>query len=70
MQVLKKRVTPQISKNKVKNAIALYEKYVDEPIKSISIFTSTYYLIKGDNHEYSVDIANNKVEKSYPDPDY
>jgi len=65
-----KRSTPLISKRKIVSAINLYEKHVDESIKSIRIWSSTTYQFNGINNNYFVDIANNKVSKSYPDPEY
>jgi len=68
MELLKKRKTPLSSKRKIASAINLYEKYVDEPIETIKIWSSTYYTIKGKD-EYNVDISTNKVVKNYPDPE-
>lgn len=47
--------------------IELYEKYVDEPIQNIRIWSSTRYLI---NDKWSVDISTNTVSRSYPDPEF
>ena len=66
MERLTQRKTPLQSKNKVVSAINLYEKYVDKPIETIKIWTSTRYLI---NDKYTVDIEKNKVDISYPDPE-
>ena len=67
MERLKNRKTESQSRNKVVSMIELYEKYVDEPIKTIRIWSSTRYLI---NDKWNVDIQTNKVERSYPDPDW
>lgn len=67
MERLKQRKTPAQSRNKVVSMIELYEKYVDEPIQTIRIWTSTTYLI---NDKWNVNIQTNKVKKSYPDPDW
>ena len=67
MERLKNRKTPSQSRNKVVSMIELYEKYVDEPIEKIVIWSSTCYLV---NDKWEVNIQTNKVEKSYPDPDY
>jgi hypothetical protein len=63
----KDRKTPLNSKKKIISAILLYEMYVDEPISSINIWTSTRYLFNG---KWSVDIQSNRVDISYPDPDW
>jgi hypothetical protein len=63
----KDRKTPLNSKKKIISAILLYEMYVDEPISSINICTSTRYLFNG---KWSVDIQSNRVDISYPDPDW
>jgi hypothetical protein len=47
--------------------IKLYEQYVDEPIETIRIWSSTRYLI---NNKWNVDISTNKVDRSYPDLDW
>ena len=67
MERLKNRKTESQSRNKVVSMIELYEKYVDEPIKTIRIWSSTRYLI---NDKWNVDIQTNKVERSYPDPEW
>lgn len=67
MKPLTKRNTPSQSRNKVVCMIELYEKYVDESIETIRIYTPTTYLI---NNKWSVDIQTNKVERSYSDPDW
>ena len=67
MERLKNRKTESQSRNKVVSMIELYEKYVDEPIKTIRIGSSTRYLI---NDKWNVDIQTNKVERSYPDPEW
>jgi len=64
--MIKNRKTPAQSRNKVVSMIELYEKYVDEPIETIRVWTSTTYLI---NDKWRVDIQTNKVERTYPDPD-
>jgi hypothetical protein len=64
--MIKNRKTPVQSRNKVVSMIELYEKYVDEPIETIRVWTSTTYLI---NDKWRVDIQTNKVERTYPDPD-
>jgi len=65
----KSRITPLISKNKIKVAVNLFEKYVDEPLESIRIYSKTYYEFKTFRNKYSVDISNNKVSKVYDDLD-
>lgn len=67
MERLKNRKTESQSRNKVVSMIELYEKYVDEPIETIRIWSSTRYLV---NDKWNVDIQTNKVERSYPDPDW
>ena len=67
MELLKKRKTKSQSRRKISSMINLYEKYVDESIKTIEIWTSNKYLV---NDEWSVDIENNKVKRCYPDPDW
>lgn len=67
MERLKNRKTKPQSRNKVVSMIELYEKYVDEPIETIRIWSSTRYLI---NDKWNVDIQTNKVERSYPDPEW
>lgn len=67
MKRLTERKTPSQSRNKIVSMIELYEKYVDEPIETIRIWTSTTYLI---NDKWNVNIQTNKVERSYPDPEY
>ena len=67
MERLKNRKTESQSRNKVVSMIELYEKYVDEPIETIRIWSSTRYLI---NDKWNVNIQTNKVERSYPDPDW
>jgi len=67
MEQLKTRRTPLSSKNKMISAIKLYEKYVDEPIQSIKIWSSCSYEFEGSCNRYNVDISNNKVQKVYPD---
>lgn len=67
MERLKNRKTESQSRNKVVSMIELYEKYVDEPIETIRIWSSTRYLI---NDKWNVDIQINKVERSYPDLDW
>lgn len=67
MERLKNRKTESQSRNKVVSMIELYEKYVDEPIETIRIWTSTRYLV---NDKWNVDIQTNKVERSYPDPEW
>ena len=67
---MKDRKTPLMSKNKIVSAVNLYERFIDEPIENIKIWTSTSYYITGTYNTYSVDIKNNKVEKVYPDPEW
>jgi hypothetical protein len=67
MEQLKNRKTESQSRNKVVSMIELYEKYVDEPIETIRIWSSTRYLV---NDKWNVDIQTNKVDRSYPDPDW
>ena len=67
MEQLKNRKTESQSRNKVVSMIELYEKYVDEPIETIRIWSSTRYLV---NDKWNVDIQTNKVERSYPDPEW
>jgi len=61
MERLKNRKTELQSRNKVVSMIELYEKYVDEPIKTIRIWSSTRYLV---NDKWNVDIRTNKVNRS------
>mgnify|MGYP006362989247 CR=1 FL=1 len=65
MERLSRRKTPSQSRNKVVSMIELYEKYIDEPIETIRVWTSTKYLI---NDKWNINIQTNKVEKCYPDP--
>lgn len=67
MEQLKNRKTESQSRNKVVSMIELYERYVDEPIETIRIWSSTRYLV---NDKWNVDIQTNKVDRSYPDPDW
>ena len=67
MERLKNRKTESQSRNKVVSMIELYEKYVDEPIETIRIWSSTRYLV---NDKWNVNIQTNKVDRSYPDPDW
>ena len=67
MVKLKNRKTESQSRNKVVSMIELYEKYVDEPIETIRIWSSTSYLV---NDKWNVDIQTNNVGRSYPDPDW
>ena len=67
MERLKNRKTESQSRNKVVSMIELYKKYVDEPIETIRIWSSTRYLV---NDKWNVDIQTNKVDRSYPDPDW
>jgi hypothetical protein len=84
MERLKNRRTGSQSRNKMVSMIELYEQYVDEPIETIRIWSSTMYLI---NDKWNVDISTNKVrgpmsrwgsetvywyqvDRSYPDPDW
>lgn len=61
----KNRKTDSLSKRKIVAMINLFEKYVDERI--ISIDPDGY--IRGYRHNYSVDIAKNKVCIAYDDPE-
>jgi hypothetical protein len=67
MEQLKIRKSPLASKIKMANAMRLYERYVDEPIQSIKIWSSCSYEFEGSCNRYNVDISNNKVQKIYPD---
>jgi len=67
MKRLENRRTESQSRKKMVSIIELYEQYVDEPIETIKIWTSTTYLI---NDKWSVNISTNKVDRSYPDPDW
>ena len=67
MEKLLKRRTLSQSRNKIGSMMDLYERYVDEPIETIRIYSSTSYLI---NSRWKVNIQTNKVEREYPDPDY
>ena len=67
MGKLKNRKTESQSRNKVVSMIELYEKYVDEPIETIRIWSSKSYLV---NDKWNVDIQTNNVSRSYPDPDW
>lgn len=66
MERLKKRITKSQSRNKIVHMIELYEKYIDEPINTITIWSSTIYMI---NNKWTVNIQTNKVERSYSDYD-
>jgi hypothetical protein len=66
MKILKERQTPLQSKNKLVTAMNLYEKYVDEPVRSIEVYSDNYYLI---NNKWSVNISDNSVSRSWPDPE-
>ncbi len=44
----------------------LYEKWVLEPITTIDILNPNLYLI---NKKWSVNLATNKVDRKYPDPE-
>lgn len=68
LKPLKNRKSKSQSKKKITSAINLYEKYVDEEILEIKIYTSNYYLFKTNGKDYNVDISKNKVSVSYPDP--
>lgn len=67
---LEKRKTKSQSRRKITSAINLYEQYVDEKFKSIKIISDTYYYFNTDYYTYSVNISTNKVDKTYPDPDF
>jgi hypothetical protein len=67
MKRLENRRTESQSRKKMVSMIELYEQYVDEPIETIKIWTSTTYLI---NDKWNVNISTNKVDRSYPDPDW
>ena len=69
MEFVKNRKTPLISKKKIKVAINLFEKYVDEPIEYIRIYGKNTYEFKTWQHKYSVDISNNKVKRVFDDID-
>jgi len=60
MKRLEKRRTETQSRNKMVSMIELYEKYVDEPIETIRIWSSTSYLI---NDKWNINISTNKVEE-------
>lgn len=66
MKRLKNRRTESQSRNKMVSMIELYEQYVDEPIETIRIWSSTRYLI---NDKWTVDITTNTVSRCYPDPE-
>jgi hypothetical protein len=66
MKILKKRQTPLQSKNKLVTAMNLFEKYVDEPVRSIEVYSDNYYLI---NNKWSVNISDNSVSRTWPDPE-
>ncbi len=66
MKILKERQTPLQSKNKLVTAMNLYEKYVDEPVRSIEVYSGNYYLF---NNKWSVNISDNSVSRSWPDPE-
>jgi hypothetical protein len=67
MKRLENRRTESQSRNKMVSMIELYEQYVDEPIETIRIWSSTTYLI---NDKWNVNISTNQVDRSYPDPDW
>ena len=69
-EILKNRKCKLISKKKITNAIKLFERYVDEDIVSIRIYSSSMYEFKTTYDLYSVNIKDNKVSKSYPDMDW
>jgi len=64
---IKNRKAKSQSRNKLVSMVELYEKYVDEDIKTIEIWSPTSYFI---NEKWTVDISLNKVERTYPDPEY
>jgi len=66
MKILKERQTPLQSKNKLVTMMNLFEKYVDEPVRSIEVYSDNYYLI---NNKWSVNISDNSVSRSWPDPE-
>ena len=66
MERLKNRITKSQSRNKIIHMIELYEKYIDDPIKTINIWSSTRYMI---NNKWTVDLQTNKVERCYSDYD-
>ena len=67
MKRLENRRTESQSRKKMVSMIELYEQYVDEPIETIRIWSSTTYLI---NDKWNVNISTNQVDRSYPDPDW
>jgi len=66
MKILKERQTPLQSKNKLVTMMNLFEKYVDEPVRSIEVYSRNYYLF---NNKWSVNISDNSVSRSWPDPE-
>lgn len=67
-----KRTHPLISKNKIVNAINLFESKIDATIESISmegqfINKNLFYITTKTQKKYGVDIARNVVELVYPD---
>jgi hypothetical protein len=66
MKILKERQTPLQSKNKLVTAMNLFEKYVDEPVRTIEVYGDNYYLI---NNKWSVNISDNSVSRTWPDPE-
>jgi hypothetical protein len=63
---IRSRKNDAISKNKLNNALFLFEKYIDETAETIKIISPTIYLI---NDFWEVNIATNKIRKIYPDID-
>jgi len=60
----------KISKKKIVIAINLFESKIDETIEEIKIYSSNRYCIKTYTKEYTVDISENIVNRSYPDLDW
>jgi len=66
-QTLKTRKTRKISKRKMVNIINLFERYVDDEIKSVDVYglvTTT------SGNQYRVNLAENSIQRSYRDPDW
>jgi len=68
---VKKNSRKKRSRNKIANAIALFEKVTGLEAIFINKVSKTYYYIKNEKNssDYSVNLSTNKVERCYSDPD-
>ena len=67
---MKDRKSKLISKNKLLNAVNLFESKIDKTIEEIKIYSSNHYLIITKGKDYNVDLTTNTVDICYPDPDW